>query len=75
MNPLSLLKIKQSLATFTTNHPKFAQCLQNQFSKGLEVDTIIEIKIQHPGEAPITTNMKVKQSDLDLLNNLKNMKL
>lgn len=75
MNPLSLLKIKQSLTTFTNNHPKFAQFIQNEFSKGIEPDTIIEIKVQHPGEAPITTNMKVKQSDLDLLESFKDMKL
>lgn len=75
MNPLSLLKIKQALTTFTTNHPKFAQCLKDEFSRGIDVDTIIEIKVQHPGEEPIITNMKVKQSDLDLVNSLKDMKL
>lgn len=73
MNPLSLLKIKQSLTTFISNHPKFAQCIQEQFSRGLEEDTIIEIKVQHPGEDPIITNMKVKQSDLELLDSLKEM--
>ena len=35
--------------------------------------TIIEITVTNPGEAPITSNIKVQQSDLELLEELKEM--
>lgn len=34
---------------------------------------IIEITVTNPGEAPITSNIKVQQSDLELLEELKEM--
>ena len=34
---------------------------------------MIEITVQRPGEAPITSNIKVKDSDLELLQSLKDM--
>lgn len=33
----------------------------------------IEITVTNPGEAPITSNIKVQQSDLELLEELKEM--
>lgn len=43
--------------------------LQEVFKEG----TIIEITVTNPGEAPITSNIKVQQSDLELLEELKEM--
>ena len=40
---------------------------------GLKEGTIIEITVTNPGEAPITSNIKVQQSDLELLEELKEM--
>ena len=34
---------------------------------------IIEITVTKPGEEPITTNMKVQQSDLELLQELQDI--
>ena len=75
MNPLTIMKIKQSITKFTANHPKFAMFLKNVFSDDLEAGTIIEISVQRPGREKVTTNMKVQQSDLDLLESLKGIKL
>lgn len=75
MNPLNIMKIKQSITKFTANHPKFAMFLKNVFSEGMEAETIIEISVQRPGMEKVTTNMKVQQSDLDLLEGLKGIKL
>lgn len=73
MNPASIMKIMNAKNKFTENHPKFAAFLNAIFSAGIIEDTVIEITVTRPGEEPITTNMKVKQSDLDLINELRDI--
>lgn len=73
MNPASIMKIMNAKNKFTENHPKFVAFLNAVFSGGITEDTVIEITVTKPGEEPITTNMKVKQSDLDLMNELKDL--
>lgn len=58
---------------FTANHPKFSAFLNAVFSTGITEGTIIEITVTKPGEEPITTNMKVQQSDLELLQELQDI--
>ena len=71
--PMSMMKMMQAKNKFTENHPKFVQFLSAAFSGGIEEDTIIEISVEKPGQNRITSNIKVKQSDLELLAELKNL--
>lgn len=73
MNPASLMKIMNAKNKFTENHPKFVAFLNAVFSSGITEGTIIEITVTRPGEEPVTTNMRVKQSDLDLMNELQDI--
>ena len=73
INPMSMMKMMQAKNKFTENHPKFVQFLSAAFSGGIEEDTIIEISVQKPGQNIMTSNIKVKQSDLELLEELKNL--
>lgn len=73
INPMSMMKMMQAKNKFTENHPKFVQFLGAAFSGGIEEDTVIEISVQKPGQNKITSNIKVKQSDLELLAELKNL--
>ena len=73
MNPASIMKIMNAKNKFTENHPKFVAFLNAVFSTGITEGTIIEITVTKPGEEAITTNMKVKQSDLDLLHEFKDI--
>ena len=73
INPMSMMKMMQAKNKFTENHPKFVQFLKAAFSNGIEEDTIIEISVEKPGQNRITSNIKVKQSDLELLAELKNL--
>lgn len=75
MNPMNLLKMKQSFTQFTNQHPKFAMFIRNEFQGGIQEGTIIEISVQRPGQEKIVTNMKVQPSDLELFEDLKNMKM
>ena len=73
INPMSMMKMMQAKNKFTENHPKFVAFLSAAFSGGIEEDTIIEISVQKPGQNIMTSNLKVKQSDLELLEELKNL--
>ena len=73
INPMSMMKMMQAKNKFTENHPKFVQFLGAAFSGGIEEDTIIEISVEKPGQNRITSNIKVKKSDLELLEELKNL--
>ena len=73
MNPAMLMKIMSAKKTFTNNHPKFVAFLNTVFKGGIEEGTIIEISVQKPGQDKLTSNIKVLQSDLDLLQGLKDL--
>jgi hypothetical protein len=73
INPAMIMKFMSEKNKFVSNHPKFAAFISNVFSTGIPEDTIIEITVTKPGNSPLTTNMKVKQSDLELLDGLKEM--
>ena len=73
INPASMMKMMKAKNTFTENHPKFVAFLGAAFCGGMEEDTIIEITVQKPGQNKMTSNLKVKQSDLELLAELKNL--
>ena len=73
MNPATMMKIMSAKNKFTENHPKFVAFLNKIFTMGVTEGTVIEITVTRPGEEPITTNMKVLQSDLDLMNELQQL--
>lgn len=73
MNPSAIMKMMNAKNKFTENHPKFVAFLNAVFSNGITEGTVIEITVTKPGQEPITTNMKVKQSDLDLIQELQEL--
>ena len=73
MNPASIMKLMKAKNQFTNNHPKFVAFLNMIFSRGITEGTIIEITVTRPGEEPITSNMKVQPSDIELMEELKTL--
>ena len=71
MNPASIMKLMSAKSQFERKHPKFVAFVKSVFSKPLEEGTILEITVTRPGAEPVTANIKVQQSDLDLLEELK----
>lgn len=69
MNIGSFMQIKKSWDTFTSNHPKFPKFLQAA-STAIKPDTIIEIKVTTAEGKVIETNLKVRESDIELVKNL-----
>lgn len=75
MNPAMLMKLMSAKNKFVQNHPKFEAFVKAVFlnGNGIPEGSIIEITVTKPGEAPISTNLKVQQSDLELVEELRNM--
>ena len=63
----------KEIIRFTENHPRFVAFLNAVFSKGIEEGTVIELRVTGPGQETMMTNIKVQQSDLELLKELKEL--
>ena len=73
VNPAAIMKLMNAKNKFGDNHPRFVAFLNMIFSRGITEGTVIEITVTRPGEQPVTSNMKVQQSDLELMEELKNL--
>ncbi len=73
MNPMDMMHVVTALNTFKETHPGFSNYLRDMAAGGIPEGSVIEITITKPGTEPVTGNMKVKQSDLELFETLKGM--
>lgn len=73
MNPASILKFLSAKKQFEDNHPKFEAFVRTVLSRPLEEGTVLEVTVTRPGEKPMTRNIKLLQSDLELLAELKEL--
>lgn len=74
MNPQAMMQFLTAINTFKSNHPKFASFIELVIKGGMPEGSVIEITVTRPGEDPVTANMKVLPSDLELIQSLKDMK-
>lgn len=72
MNPMALMKIKDSLTRFANNHPGVIRFFQDMGPK-IETGTVLEIKIIDNDGKEVVTNMRVNQDDLALIELMKQM--
>ncbi|MBQ1311199.1 MAG: hypothetical protein IIY55_05050 [Blautia sp.] len=68
MNPLKLLSAKKQ---FEKRHARVAAFIEKELMVPLPEGTILELSVTRPGEAPVTTNMKITEEDLQFLKDLK----
>ena len=47
---------------------------RTHFAGGLTEGTVLEISVTKPGEETVSTNMRIRKEDLELLEELKKMK-
>lgn len=73
INPAAMMKVMNAVNTFKANHPKFMSFLSYVFAGGFPEGTVIEIIVTKPGQDPVTSNMRVTQSDLELFDSLKDV--
>ena len=73
MNPAAMMQIMTALKKFESTHPKFVAFIKTMFGKGITEGTIIQLTVINPGQDPVTTNIRVQQSDLELVKQLQDL--
>lgn len=71
VNPAAIMKLMGAKNKFEQAHPKFAAFFKTVFAQGINEGDVIEITVTKANGTPITANMKVQQSDLELIEELK----
>lgn len=66
----SMLLLKQSWDTFKRNHPKFPDFLKAVKKRGICEGTEVLISVTYPDGQNLKAGLKLKQSDIELLNSL-----
>ena len=74
MNAQAMMQLMSAFNTFKNNHPKFVSFAERFIKTGVPEGSIIEISITRPGEEPVVSNLKITQSDLDLIRSLKDLR-
>jgi len=70
INPAMLFKFKGMWDEFTRNHPKFPAFMAAVKAKGIPTDSIMEISITYPNGEKMATNIKVTDSDREMMSEL-----
>lgn len=73
INPAMLFKIKGAWDKFVGNHPKFPMFLRAASATGIKEGYIIEVKITDTDGKTICTNVKLTDSDMELIDMIKDM--
>lgn len=73
MNPVTALKLKKIAKDFSGLHPKFAEFMRTNYLENLQEGTIIKVVIQPPDGEASASAMKVKKSDIRLIEDFKNL--
>lgn len=73
INPGMIMKIKGLKDRFVENHPKFPLFLKAVYDKGLRENSIVEISITRPDGEKMVSNIKLNNSDIEMLNELQNI--
>lgn len=74
INPMKLMQMKTMMNTLRENHPKFPSFLDAVSKKALCKDTIIEIKVTTPEGESLESNLRLKESDLDILRQMQEIR-
>ena len=73
LNPMKLMKLGGLRKKFEEGHPKVLSFLGAVIAPGLPEGTVLELTVTKPGEAPVTTNMRLTAADMELLRELREL--
>ena len=73
-NPMELMKIMGIWNSFKANQPKFPKFMAAAAQPGvISANTILEMKITTADGRTLETNLKITESDMELIQQLKNI--
>ncbi len=67
-NPADLFKVRGAAEKFNANHPKLLPFFAAAKDKAMTPGSVIEIAITDPAGEKIETNLRVQESDIELIN-------
>ncbi|MCR4568133.1 MAG: hypothetical protein K5769_08770 [Pseudobutyrivibrio sp.] len=67
-NPADLFKVRGAAAKFNANHPKLIPFFNAARDKAMTPGAVIELSITDPSGEKIETNLRVQESDIELIN-------
>ena len=74
MNPMNLLQLKPAWDQFRSNHTKLIQFIKASAREDvMDEGTLIEINIKTSAGKSLSSNIRVRQSDLEFLRALKDI--
>ncbi len=73
INPGNIMKLQSAKNQFNKNHPKVEPFIKAIERKGIQEGMVIEMAVTMPDGEKLSSNIKVQQSDLELMNSLKDM--
>ncbi len=73
-NPMDMMKIVNDWSKFSNTHPKFVSFMNVVMAQGIEEGDVIEITVTKKDGEPITSNMRVTESDIEIINDLKSLR-
>ncbi len=72
-NASAAVKLFGAKRKFVKEHPKFWAFFQTIISNPLPVGSIIEVRVTKPDGSSMTTNMKVKRSDIEIMKEIQTL--
>ncbi len=73
INPASLMKIMEMKNKFSASHPRFGAFLAAVGKDALVEGTVIEVSVKTPEGEERVTNIKLNQSDIEMVQEIKNL--
>lgn len=63
MNPIQLMKLKERLDVFNTQHPKVLPFIKALHGR-IDVGSVLELKVTNPDGTEMVSNIKVTEDDM-----------
>ena len=73
MDLKSVMGMKQAWDTFRGNHPKFADFLAAVRNRGITEGTVLELSVKYPDGTAMRSNIRVKDSDMEMLQTMQTL--
>ena len=71
----TMMKLQSALKTFNANHPRVMPFFKAVGAEGVTDGMVIDMTVRTPEGKSMTSNIKVQQSDLELIETLKNLNM
>ena len=71
----TMMKLQSALKTFNANHPRVMPFFKAVGAEGVKEGMVIEMTVHTKKKKSMTSNIKVQQSDLELIETLKNLNM